>query len=280
MPRPTLAILLALFAFQDASAQYYYKDLMGVRQTEDQQQIYKKNHVRKVVIRSFDPDGTENKDFLCEQSLSSDYTSQETHTGSMATGKSILTSFFDNQGRVSQSIDSSDNAVTTTVYTYDADGKIIDINSASHSSDSVQYNTREEHIWQYTSDGQPSGMLRIKDGRDTTLVGLVPDANGNVYSETALRNGEALEHYYYYYDDAHRLTDIVRYNAGVNRMVPDYMFEYNEQGTLSQMTVVQAINSSYLVWYYEYQPTGLRVKEFCYDNTKKLLGTIGYAYQQ
>jgi len=275
----TLVLCLCLPALQTASAQYYYKDVLSIEQSAQQQKEYKKNRVRVVSIRSYDPDGSENKDFFCQQSISSDFTSLEISSGSPATGKSTLTSLFDADLRVIRSIDSSSGSVTTTLYTYDTAGNVATISSDSRTTDSLYYSTREAHIWQYTPDGHPSGLLRIKDDKDTTVVRFISDTKGNVSEEVSTRKGKVTEHFFYYYNDNRELTDIVRYNPRLDRMLPDYMFEYNESGKLSQMTVVQAIQSNYLVWYYEYDPRGLSVKAFCYDNSKKLLGTIGYSYQ-
>jgi hypothetical protein len=292
MPKPALAsrfiALLLLLIVQTASAQYFYKDILSLRESVEQQQRYSQNKVRDVLIQSFDPDGTENKDFFCRQSVSADYTRLETESGSIATGKSTLTTIFAPAPgtRVLRSEDSSRDAITTTTYTYDAAGNVSAINSISTTADTSTTDTTnfisgEQHIWQYTPAGQPDRMLRIKEGGDTTLVRFQLDTLGNVTDEIAVRNGAAAEHYYYYYDENHRLTDIVRYNPKMKQMLPDYMFEYDANtGKLSKMTVVQAINSSYLVWYYEYDPDGLRTKEFCYDKTKQLIGTIGYTYRE
>jgi hypothetical protein len=289
IPKPALALLLPFLIlqtaslFQAVSAQYYYKDILSIRQSVQQQQSYSKNRVREVLIQSFDPDGTENKDFFCRQSVSGDYTRLETQSGSAATGGSTLTTVFspDPDHRILRSEDSSRDAVTTTLYTYGPGpaGNVSSISSTSRTTDTSHYSIGEEHIWQYTAAGRPDHMLRIKDGKDTTFVRFQADAQGNVTDETAIRRGAATEHYYYYYNDNHQLTDIVRYNPKMGQMLPDYIFEYDSaSGNISKMTVVQAINSSYLVWYYEYNPDGLRVKEFCYDKSKQLIGTIGYTY--
>lgn len=287
MPKAFFAVLLSLIIGQTVSAQYYYKDILSIRESVRQQQLYSRNKVREILIQSFDPDGTENKDFNCRQVVKDDFTRLETESGSVATGKSTLTTLFSPEPaiRVLRSEDSSRDAVTFTTYTYDASGNVSVIASTSRTADTSTTDTTnfvmgEQHLWYYNAAGQPDHMLRIKDGRDTTFVRFLLDSLGDVSDEIAVRRGAATEHYYYYHDDNHHLTDIVRYNARVGQMLPDYMFEYDANtGMLSKMTVVQAINSSYLVWYYEYNPDGLTVKEFCYDKSKELIGTIGYTYR-
>lgn len=287
-PKFVLAALLPFFLVQAASAQYYYKDVLSIRESVQQQQLYSQNRIRSVQIQSFDPDGTENKDFLCHQSVTSDYTVLETESGSIATGKSTLETTFSNDAdhsKVLRSEDSSRDAVTTTLYTYDARGSVASITSTSRTADTsttdtTNFSSTEAHLWQYDAAGHPTQMLRIKNYADTTFVRFQLDDKGNVSDEISVRKGATTEHYYYYYDDNHHLTDIVRYNTHLAQMLPDYMFEYDAtSGKLSKMTVVEAINSSYLVWYYEYNPDGLRVKEFCYDKSKQLIGTIGYTYR-
>jgi YD repeat-containing protein len=280
-PQPAITLLFALallfLAVSAASAQYYYRDVLSAVQSRTQQQLYKASNVRKVTVHSNDPDGTENKDFFCEQSLNAEGTEMETLTGSPATGKSQLTTYFDKDAHVIRSIDSSDASVTITQYTYDASGNLLSINIDAH-TDSGRYRTQEAHVWQYSADGKPTGLLRIKNGDDTTFVLLQTDSLGNVTDEASVRNGELVEHYYYYYDDDHHLTDIVRYNEQVQRMVPDYMFAYDDQGNLGQMIVVRAIHNDYRIWRYLYNPNKLKFKELCYDRDHRLIGSIAYTY--
>lgn len=280
--RPTTAITLLLtLACRCASAQFYYKDVLSTQETGAKQQVYKTNHVRKVTVRNYNPDGSENKDFVCEQTLNPSFTSVATLTGSSATGQSLLTSYFDDSTRLIRSVDSSATSATITVYTYTSTGSLLSIRSDSHTTnDTVHYNNKtvEVHTWQYGPSGQPAAMLSIKNGSDTTWVTLKTDDQGNVTDELSYHQGGVLQHYYYYYDDTRHLTDIVRFNTQLQRMVPDYMFEYSPSGSLDQMTIVQVLDNNYLIWRYEYDDNGLRVKELCYDRSKELVGSIGYEY--
>ena len=87
-----------------------------------------------------------------------------------------------------------------------------------------------------------------------------------------------LETYYYYYDQQHRLTDIVRFNQKLKKLVPDYVFEYDANGRLAQMTQMSG-NGKYFTWQYEYNEKGLKWKETCRDNERKLVGKIEYKYE-
>ena len=82
-------------------------------------------------------------------------------------------------------------------------------------------------------------MLKIMNGTDTTYVRFIPDEKGNIGEEHATRNGEALPIVYYYYDDNNRLTDIVRYNMKAQRLLPDNIFEYREDGKMTSLLAVQ-----------------------------------------
>lgn len=274
--RPTTAIVVLLtLASLPASAQFYYKDVVSSLETGARQKVYVDNHVRKVTIRNFNADGSEVSDFSCTQDVTADRVF--TSSNSSSTGQSYLTSWYDGSSRLVRSIDSSVNAVTTTVYTYTANG-LSSISSESHTNnDTVHYSNTEVHTWQYDASGHVTGMLGLRNGSDSTFVTLKTDAQGRVTDEQTYRAG-VLQHYYYYYDDAGHLTDIVRYNMQKERMIPDYMFEYNPAGQLDQMTIVQVLDGNYLIWRYEYDASSLRTKELCYDRTKQLVGSITYDY--
>ena len=46
-----------------------------------------------------------------------------------------------------------------------------------------------------------------------------------------------------------------RYHEKAKRLLPDYMFEYEENGELSTMTVVPEGSSDYQKYYYKYDET-------------------------
>ena len=47
-------------------------------------------------------------------------------------------------------------------------------------------------------------------------------------------------------------------------MLPDYIFEYNNAGLVTQMTATEEGGSYYFIWKYTYD-NGLRVKEKCFS---------------
>ena len=93
------------------------------------------------------------------------------------------------------------------------------------------------------------------------------------------KKGSLVENYFYYYNEQHKLTDIVRYNAKALRLLPDYLFAYDSNGTLIQLTQVPQGSSNYLVWNYVYAANGLKEKELCFNKQKQPVGRIEYSYR-
>jgi YD repeat-containing protein len=93
-----------------------------------------------------------------------------------------------------------------------------------------------------------------------------------------MKNGRMTGNLYYYYNDKNQMTDIVRYNDRAQRLLPDYMFEYSPAGQVIQKITVPGNNSEYLIWRYQYDARGLKIKEACFDKAKQLIGRIEYQY--
>ena len=77
--------------------------------------------------------------------------------------------------------------------------------------------------------------------------------------------------YFYYYNQRHQLTDVVHFNTKANQLLPDFVFEYNEDGTIRQMTQVPQGSDDYLIWLYEYDSNGLKRKKDVLTNKNNLL---------
>ena len=273
------AILLAvvLTGFHSVNAQYYYKDIIGTKQSSDMIRTYQKNRVTHVVLSSFDDRGQKDEDFFVEQEYSAANGSLKTTSRSEMANESILVSFIDNAGNVVRTIDSSDIVVTRTDYSYSPEGRLLSV--VSFSIDSSRTSAQEEkHLWKWNTEGKPEQMLRIKNGRDTSVVTFKLDDQGQVSEEREVKKGQESEPVYYYYNAAHQLTDIVRYSKRARRLLPEYMFEYTGAGQLSQQITVPANSSNYLIWRYLYNDQGLKTKEVIYNKMKKLAGRIEYQY--
>lgn len=271
-----LYFILALFTCSLAQAQFYYKDIIGTKETAELIKNYKSNKVGKVIIASFDADNTKSEDFYAEQVFEPSSQVLRTVTRSGVSDASVLTSFTDEDGKVVRTIDSSETSISTTNYSYSPGGLLLLVsnNSADTSLKTAQF---EEHIWNYENN-KPKGMMRIKDKKDTTFVSFKYDEAGNIIEEHSTRKGINGEPVYYYYDRNNRLTDIVRFNSKVKKLLPEYMFEYSSANQVIQKITVPANGSDYLIWRYQYNNNGLKTKEVIYNKQKQLTGKIEYEY--
>ncbi|HEU0064056.1 MAG TPA: hypothetical protein VFQ58_03460 [Flavisolibacter sp.] len=254
-------------------AQYYYKDIIGTRQTENLIKSYISNKVNHVLLTSYDAENTKNDDFYVEQEFNG--SALKTITRSSATGESILTSFMDTKGRVRKTIDSSETVISNTTYEYNSQEQLSNVQSVT--TDSSGNSESERHIWQYAGS-TPTAMVRIKNNTDTTFISFKTDERGNVSEEQGLHKGIKSEPVFYYYDEAKRLTDIVQYNKRAKRLLPEYMFEYSPANQVIQQITVPANSSDYIIWRYQYDAKGLKVREAIYNKQKQLTGKIEYQY--
>lgn len=266
--------LICMLTSTFADAQYYYKDIIVPRQAQLQMQKYKDKKVRSVTLNSFEADGQPTEKFQGSQQVGDNYSKLTTNLQSAIAGGSQLVSTFNAAGLLIRSYDTTDGAASTTEYLYNNKNELARIINTSVSAGA--HKEREEHVWTFT-DGKPSSMLRIKDNADTTFVTFVQDEKGNIAEENSIRNRVALPSFYYYYDDQNRLTDVASYNIKAKRLLPDYVFEYNEDGALRTMMVVPEGSSDYQKWYYQYA-NGLKEKETAFNKKKQLLGRIEYHY--
>jgi hypothetical protein len=276
MKKPFLALLIFMFPVLLLHAQYYYKDIVSNKQLIAEMALLKENKIKTVSLKSFEGDGSPSEGFFCEKKISKNYTATETATQSNATATSSFKSFFNERGLLVQTTDSSDIAAGTSVYVYDSRDRIISIVSTIRSSDEdFKNDLKEEHVYEYAATGIPAKMIRVKNGSDTTVFLFSADDKNNIIIEKNTKNSDT---YYYYYDSKQRLTDIVIFNRFKQQLLPDYIFEYNSQGQIGQMTATEEGGSYYYIWRYTYQD-GLRTKEKCYSKEKKLIGAVEYEYR-
>lgn len=260
-----------------AQAQYYYKDVVGTAETATMLRSYKSGKVGRVVLSSFDADNTRTEDLVAEQQFDAATGTLKTITRSGVDGNTTLVAHSDASGRVVKTVDSSENSLSTTTYQYAADGKLLNVLSVS-SDKAGTFSVQEEHQWQWEGN-RITGMLRIRNKKDTTVVTFKHDEQGNIIEEHAQRNGVKQEPVYYYYNDKAQLTDIVRFNNKAKRLLPEYMFEYNDAGQVIQRITFPTNNSEYTIWRYQYNNQGLRIREAIYNKQKQLTGKVEYSYQ-
>ncbi|MBK7882662.1 MAG: hypothetical protein IPJ81_01610 [Chitinophagaceae bacterium] len=271
-----LLILFTCFACPvSLFAQYYYKDIVTSKQVAADLSILKEQKIRTVKIKSSENDGLPSEGFFGERKISKDYSRIETMTRSYVTGPSLFTAHFKKE-LLYKTIDSSQIAVSTSTYEYNDKNNVSKITSIIKSNDDDFTNEiREEHIYSYDGNGALEKMQKVKNGKDTVVILFSPDEKNNIAIEKDTKTGSK---YFYYYDAKNRLTDVVHTNDFKTKPLPDYMFEYNGAGLLSQMTNTEEGGNYYYIWKYMYD-NGLRVREKCYSKEKRLMGTIEYEYK-
>ena len=280
MHKLLIGCLLFFAMTQAGEAQYYYKDLVVTRENSAGWQSYRDNHVKAVALVSLESDGKPTEGFVGDQQVSADHLHITTHTKTSGTTDSWIITDYSPKGYLIKNTDTSDTFQNSTEYRYDDKGRIVAIIDTSLETDN-HFKEVEQHYWSYdpAHPELPLSMLKIKNGNDTTVVRFVPDARGHIAEEHASRQGTVLPTIFYYYDADNHLTDIVRYNERAKRLLPIELLEYGEGGRVSSVLIVpEEGNSFYQKWYYEYDDKGLKVKDFCYNKEKELLGSVEYQY--
>lgn len=273
-----LLFLLATLFFYEANSQYYYKDIVAAADLNRQMKTYISNGVHKVTATGITPEGTASSDFSELYEISSNGTSLKITTRINRTVSSLRHSFND-RGFLTSTVDSAAGVKSISTYTYDASGKIISIsNSATDADSSAEFSQTEIHQYIY-KDGKLEKMWRIINKTDSLEVKFVVDSNGNVLEERNYRRGVFTDPIYYYYDGKNRLTDIVRFNYKANRLLPDYLFEYDANDRVIQkITTTSGNNLGYVTWRYLFDERGLKTKEALFNKEKQLQGRIDYSY--
>ena len=270
-----ILFLAIVFTSLSINAQYFYKDIIGTQETNNLIRLYRAHKVQGVSITGYDADGTRSEDFFGQQFLLPNKLKTITRSG--VTDESQLNSDYDDQSRIIKTEDTTGSMISTTNYIYDVAGRLVSTKSTSKDTGQT-INETEEHRWFYNTAGKPEKMLKIINSRDTTEIKFLTDNAGNVVEEQTYKRRVLGEKVYYYYDDKNRMTDIVRFNKRAGRLLPDYMFEYSPSNQVIQKITVPANSSDYLIWRYQYNEKGLKVKEACYTREKQLTGKIEYVY--
>ena len=269
---------LLFFFFQSLNAQYYYKDIISTNETNRQFQNLMANNVLTVTATGYDTKGIKDPDYSEVQQVIREMNALKTITNNSLSAPGTLLQIFDNNNRLIRVSDSAADLVSITSYRYDNAGRIIEIkNTAIDSSKTI--NENEVHKWIYDESGKLLKMLRILNNIDTLEYRFTLDEKGNVMDESSYKNGNTGEMTYYYYDENYRLSDIVRYRKKLNKLLPDYLFEYNERNQVIQkITTLSNLNLGYLIWRYAFNEKGLKTKEALFNKDKFMTGKIEYNY--
>lgn len=276
MKAPIL-IVLGMFCLSTSFSQFYYNDQLMTTETMKRRELLRKEQVKSVQFLSLDGTNQPIEGFSSRQEISADGTTLTTITTTGLSGENRNIATYDAKGLLKSTIDTTDGNKISVEYFYLPSNKLSRL--ISHSSSSGQIILREEHIWIWNNN-KPEKMLKIKNSGDTTFVSFVYDEQGDLVEEKSTSKGRELPTVFYYYDEQHRLTDIVRFNVKAQRLLPDFIFEYNSKGRIASMLVVTEGTGDYQKWVYSYDEKGLKTIDECYSKDKTLIGKIQYQYKQ
>lgn len=278
-----LLLPLLLFPAVSLTAQYYYDDMVVNSQLSRQREALLRNRVRTISATGVDRNGTRATDFSEFHELKENGTLWVVTT-IRNLDKTVQSTRFDGGGRVLSVTDSTSSIVNRTFFTYDDQNRLNRVENRVEDS-AGNFNQTEVHQWLYDGQGRAGKIWRIvqrtgaMEGTDSLEIRLGYDEDGNLSEERSFRRGVETGFLYYYYDEARRLTDIVRYNKKLQKLLPDVMFEYDEQGRVIQkITTTSPASGTYLIWRYVFNAEGLKTKEALFNGQKELTGRIDYSY--
>ncbi|MEO6837604.1 MAG: hypothetical protein ABI261_06930 [Ginsengibacter sp.] len=259
-----------------ANAQYYYKDIMNNNEQNKEFSILKNGDIKLIKVKSFDDKDQPSEGFFCEKKINKKFLQSEMMSKSNITGESVLITDYNKDGKVIKTTTNTPTTTNTVEFKYN-DAGLLSLIRTSTSADGDSSGIIETHEYTY-ENGTPIKMIRKKNNILVSTITFVKDEKGNVIEEDPIGNTNDKK-YYYYYDDSNLLTDVVHFNVIANRLLPDYMFEYNKDNKPSQMISVDETGRNYFIWKYSYDDKQLPEIQKCYSKEKQLLGTIQFDYK-
>lgn len=270
---PALLLLLAT----SSQAQFYYNDVRNMKLLADRAKILFTEKVRTITATGIDPRGSRSTDYTEIQEVDPQ---QRRLKVSTRNGMDVTRVFylFDEQSRPLSITDSAAGFKSVTTYRYNPAGDltnvIISVNDSLNG-----FTSTDDHQYFYDSNGKPEKLLKVVNTSDTTEYRFTTDEKGNVASEQLFRRNTGFDQVYYYYDDNGRLTDVVRYDKKTKKLLPDFMFEYDDKNrVIQQISTLSASSRNYLIWRYAYNEKGLKTKEALFNKQKEPTGRIEYTY--
>jgi len=278
-----LFLTLLITAASALQAQYYYNDIIGTSETNQQMADYRTNKVKTVSATGFDYKGVKASDYSEYQEVKENgFALRYVRINNQTKTNSFYR--FNTDGKIISITDSSADIVNKTNYEYNEKGMIIKVENVSADS-SGNFNNTETHYWYYRENNKPKKMLRVINNSgalietDSLEVKFILDEDGNPAEERTYKKGKETGYLYYYFDDKNRLTDIVRYNSKVKKLLPEIMFEYDvKDRVIQKITTTSSLSLGYLIWRYIFNEQGLKTKEALFNNNKELTGKIEYSY--
>src|SRR5579859_6003042 len=93
-----LTTIFLLIATLSSSAQFYYRDIVVNRQTNEKRNLYKDQKVKSARLTSTEGNGEPTPGFNCSQSVSADFSRIQTSTASGGSVPTSLTAFYNDKG--------------------------------------------------------------------------------------------------------------------------------------------------------------------------------------
>lgn len=257
-------------------AQYFYKDILSNMQLNKEFSILKNERLKIIKLKSYEDNDEPSKDFFCEKKINKDYSQSEMLSKSYITGEALLVTDYNSEGKIIKTTNNTPTTTNVVSYQYNQDGQLYLVTTETTGGGDAAGIT-ETHEFFYDKNGSLEKMLRKKNNLLLSTITFKKDSTGNIIEEAPAGTGNDKK-YYYYYDDNNRLTDVVHFNERAKRLLPDYMFEYNEANLPKQMISIDETASNYFIWKYAYTPKNLPEIQKCYSKEKRLVGTIEYEY--
>ncbi len=271
-----ILVIWGLLFSCSVEAQYYFNDLLANKQTHTQYQTLRKWKVRSFTVVAAPDQPTAKEEVLINQEISLDGKRIVIYSNENG-GKTYRTITQYEGGKLIRSIAGTRTGDITTQFTYTANGLPLKIQSTTKDT-ALDINQLEVHHYFYQKDSVPDYAFVIRDNSDTLRVNFIIDSLQLVAEERWMRGNKQVERYYYYYDNNRRLTDIVRFNNKAGRLLPDFIFSYDETGRMNKMIQVPRYGNNYLSWEYSYDEKGLKTMEKMTSKDKQQSATLFYRY--
>lgn len=273
MNKNLLILIVGVLLYNPIFSQFYYSDIILNELANSNYTLLKNAGVKKVITsNSGDEEGVKIKQTF-KDNWAIAITEAELSIGSTNTSKQHYSN-----NKITRKEEEIKNVNSIIYYNYNEQGKLKEIISTSTDT-SLNKGFEESHQFFYSSNGNLSSMLKVKNATDTTKIIFISDENNNVIEERWIRKNKTIETYYYYYNNKNQLTDIVKFNLKANRMLPEFLFEYNEQNKLVQFTQIPFGSSNYFVWKYTYNNKQLKEMEVGFNKQGEKIGEMSYRYE-
>ncbi|MCX6209315.1 MAG: hypothetical protein NTZ59_07350 [Bacteroidetes bacterium] len=258
--------------------QFYYSDIVSIKNTNANYVLCKNSKVKSITVKNVMARTEDENSVAVKEVFKKNWQEKNTQTN-MPNGseRTFITTYAND--KISRKDDDGLNVNSLIRYEYSGNNLSAIRTSSVDTSAEFSDGFFEKHLFEYDAQGLPNKMYKIKNNADTTTIVFVKDEANNIGEEKWYRKNDLIETYYYYYNDKKQLTDIVRFNAKYEKMLPEFLFEYNDNNQVVQMTQIPFGSSNYTVTKYTYDEKGLKTLEKIFTKRGDLLNKMEYVYE-